>query len=315
MTTPEHPHGGPEEIEDHDLGLSHDLPIIVERERRSSGRSLGRRGLLGMMGGVGAVALVGCADDSTGSSTSSTVTDSASATTPAPPDGGGGPGAGGGIGGDSSVEVADGEIPEETAGPYPGDGSNGPNVLSESGIVRSDLTTSFGSMSGTADGVPVTVKITVYDLNGTAVSALPGAALYLWHCDREGGYSLYSDGVTDQNYLRGVQEADADGTMTFTTIFPACYDGRWPHMHFEVYDSLASATTYTNKLRTSQLAIPAEVCSQVYGVVDGYESSADTFAGVTLDTDGVFSDGYSLQLATVTGSVDEGFTFSLNVPV
>jgi hypothetical protein len=29
----------------------------------------------------------------------------------------------------------------------------------------------------------------------------------------------------------------------------------------------------------------------------------------------VFSDGYSLQLATVTGSVDEGYTFALNVPV
>ena len=43
-------------------------------------------------------------------------------------------------------------IPEETAGPYPGDGSNGPNVLAESGVVRSDITTSFGDASGTAAG-------------------------------------------------------------------------------------------------------------------------------------------------------------------
>lgn len=297
MTTPDAPRHDQidGELEDHDRGLSHDLPRI-----------LGRRGLLGLMGGVGAAALVACADD--GETTDITTTSDSSSTATQ----GGPPAAGGG---DSSVEVADGEIPEETAGPYPGDGSNGPNVLTESGVVRSDITTSFGSMSGTAEGVPVTVKLKVYDLNGTAVTALPGAALYLWHCTREGGYSLYSDGVTDQNFLRGVQEADADGALTFTTIFPACYDGRWPHMHFEVYESLDSATAGTGKLRTSQLAIPAETCAEVYGVAEGYDASVSTFASVSLDSDMVFSDGYSLQLATVTGSVDEGYTFSLNVPV
>ena len=48
------------------------------------------------------------------------------------------------------------EIPEETAGPYPGDGSNGPDILEQSGIVRSDITTSFGDSSGVAEGVPAT---------------------------------------------------------------------------------------------------------------------------------------------------------------
>jgi len=269
-----------DEPEDHDLGLSHDLPKI-----------LGRRGLLGLMGGVGATAVLAACSDGT-ETTTITGTDSSSAT-----------------------QQGQGEIPEETGGPYPGDGSNGPNVLTESGVVRSDITTSFGSMSGTAEGVPVTVKLKVYDLNGTEVTALPGAALYLWHCTREGGYSLYSEGITDQNFLRGVQEADADGALSFTTIFPACYDGRWPHMHFEVYESLDSAQAGTGKLRTSQLAIPAETCEQVYGVAEGYDSSVSTFQNVSLDSDMVFSDGYSLQLATVTGSVDEGYTFSLNVPV
>ncbi len=189
------------------------------------------------------------------------------------------------MGGDPSVAVADGEIPEETAGPFPGDGSNGVNVLSESGIVRSDLTSSFGSASGVAEGVPVTVKLKVHDLNGTDVTPLAGAALYLWHCDREGRYSMYSDGVTDENYLRGVQETAADGSVEFTTVFPACYDGRWPHMHFEVYRSLDSATSYSNKLRTSQLAIPEDSCREVYGVVDGYDASVDNLDRVSLDSD------------------------------
>jgi hypothetical protein len=86
-------------------------------------------------------------------------------------------------------------------------------------------------------------------------------------------------------------------------------------MHFEVYQSLDSATTYANKLRTSQLAIPEATCREVYGVAEGYDSSADTFEGVSLDGDMVFGDGHSLQLATVTGSVDQGYTFTLNVPV
>ncbi|GAB3259186.1 dioxygenase family protein [Nocardioides dilutus] len=306
-------HTDDHDLEDHDLGLAHDLPIIVEQDwRLREGRSLGRRGLLGILGGVGAVALVGCADDSSsGSGTSSTGSTSSTTQGGTPPAGG----PGGGMGGDSSVEVAEGEIPEETAGPYPGDGSNGANVLSESGVVRSDITASFGSASGVAEGVPVTVKLKVYDLNGEAVTALPGAAIYLWHCDREGRYSLYSEGVTEENYLRGVQEADAEGDITFTSIFPACYAGRWPHMHFEVYESLDSATSYANKLRTSQLALPQDVCDEVYGTVEGYEQSVANLAQLSLDTDGIFSDGYSLQMASVTGSVDQGYTISLNVPV
>jgi protocatechuate 3,4-dioxygenase beta subunit len=296
-----------DELEDHDLGLSHDLPRIVERERRS----LGRRGVLGLFGGVGAVALVGCGDDdqdtpSQGQSSQGQSSQGRSPQGQPPP---------GGSGGDTAVAVTDGEIPEETAGPFPGDGSNGVNVLSESGIVRSDLTSSFGSASGVAQGVPVTLRLTVHDLSGSEITPLAGAALYLWHCDREGRYSMYSDGATEENYLRGVQETAADGTVEFATIFPGCYDGRWPHMHFEVYESLASATSYSNKLRTSQLAIPEDSCREVYGVVDGYDASVDNLDRVSLDSDLVFSDGHSLQLTAVTGSVAEGYTFSLNVPV
>jgi protocatechuate 3,4-dioxygenase beta subunit len=295
-------HGAHDEREDHDLGLSHDLPKIVERQR------LARRGMLAIFGGVGVAAIAGCATDSS----SSTTTDNGNGGPPAggPPDGGNGV-----PGGSSGVEVAEGEIPEETAGPYPGDGSNGPNVLTESGVVRSDITASFGDASGVAEGVPVTVKLKVYDLNGDEATPLAGAAIYLWHCDREGNYSMYSDAVADQNYLRGVQEAADDGTLEFTTIFPGCYAGRWPHMHFEVYQSLDAATGASNKLRTSQLALPQDVCETVYGSAEGYEESVTNLAQVSLDSDGIFSDGHSLQMARVSGSVEEGYVASLSVPV
>ncbi len=289
-----------DDIEEHDLGLSHDLPRIMAR-----------RGLLGLLGGVGAAAaLSACgADGATSTSAGSTTSSAGTAGPPdGPPDGGMAPG------GDSAVEVAEGEIPEETAGPYPGDGTNGPNVLAESGVVRSDITTSFGSASGVAEGIPTTVELKVYDLTGDEVTPLAGAAVYLWHCDREGRYSMYDDGVTEENYLRGVQEADADGNLTFTTVFPACYAGRWPHMHFEVYESLAKATSGENKLRTSQLALPQDVCDTVYATA-GYEQSVTNLGQLSLESDNIFSDGYSLQLAKVTGSVDEGYTVSLNIPV
>ncbi len=204
-------------------------------------------------------------------------------------------------------------IPEETGGPFPADGSNGINVLTESGIVRSDITTSFGSASGTAGGVPLTIDLTILDVSsgGTPVT---GAAVYLWHCDREGAYSLYSSGVTDQNYLRGVQEAGADGKVSFKSIFPAAYSGRWPHIHFEVYPSLTEATAAGSKLVTSQIALPKDACDLVYATA-GYEQSVQNMAQTSLDTDNVFSDGYSTQLGTASGSVAEGMTVKLNVGV
>ena len=218
------------------------------------------------------------------------------------------------MGGDASVEVADGEIPEETAGPYPGDGSNGPDVLSESGVVRSDITASFGSASGVAEGVPLTLRLKVYDLTGDDVEVLAGAAVYAWHCDRDGSYSMYDGDAQDENYLRGVQESDADGWVEFTTIFPGCYPGRWPHVHVEVYESLDAATSAANKLRTSQLAFPQDACEEVYATA-GYESSIANLSQMSLDSDGVFSDGWSLQMASMKGSVAEGWTATLNVPI
>ncbi|HEY3073050.1 MAG TPA: intradiol ring-cleavage dioxygenase, partial [Candidatus Limnocylindrales bacterium] len=205
-------------------------------------------------------------------------------------------------------------IPEETAGPYPGDGSNGVNVLTESGIVRSDITRSFGSASGVAEGVPLTVTLKVLDTASDA-APLQGAAVYLWHCDREGRYSLYSQGVTNENYLRGVQEASSDGIVTFTSVFPACYQGRWPHVHFEVYPSLARATTPANRIATSQIALPKDICDQVYAT-EGYQQSVANLSRVSLQSDSVFGDDSGVrELGTMSGSVQQGLTVDLAVPV
>jgi protocatechuate 3,4-dioxygenase beta subunit len=207
------------------------------------------------------------------------------------------------------------QIPQETAGPYP-DGSNASsqtlNALALSGIVRSDIRTSLGTKN-VAQGIPCTVILTL--VNSSANCApLANYAMYLWHCNRDGKYSLYSSGVTGEDYLRGVQAAASDGTVTFTTIFPACYSGRWPHIHFEIYPSLAQATTASNAIHTSQLALPKDICDTVYAT-SGYSASMSNLAQISLATDNVFSDGSSLQLATVTGDVINGYTVRLTVGV
>ncbi|MBG0567960.1 intradiol ring-cleavage dioxygenase [Actinoplanes aureus] len=214
----------------------------------------------------------------------------------------------------STATTSSGEIPDETAGPYPGDGSNGPDVLEQSGIVRRDIRSSFGDASGTAEGVPMTLELTVKDLaNGGGVFA--GVAVYVWHCDRAGLYSMYSEGVTEENYLRGVQIADDSGKVTFTSIFPACYTGRWPHVHFEVYPDQASIADSTKAIATSQVALPKQVCDVVFKET-GYEQSVTNLAQLTLATDNVFGeDGGASQLATVTGDVGSGYLVALTVGV
>jgi protocatechuate 3,4-dioxygenase beta subunit len=179
--------------------------------------------------------------------------------------------------------------------------------------VRSDIRSSIGSASGTAEGVQLTVDLTIVDA-GTACAPLSGAAVYLWHCDREGGYSMYSPGVEDENYLRGVQVADAEGRLRFVSTFPGAYQGRWPHIHFEVFPSIDRATAGANNILVSQLALPEDICEIVYAT-EGYEQSVRNLQQTSLESDGIFRDGYDLQMAEVTGDSDAGFVAALTVAV
>ena len=264
--------------------------------------TLGRRRALGvLLGAAGAVTLAACGSGSSrtasASSTTSTTTGGSTSTTSS---------------GTASTDCT--EIPEETAGPYPADGSNGPDVLGQDGVVRSDIRSSFGGASGTADGVPLTIELQVVD-TAKSCAALAGAVVYAWHCDRDGNYSLYSSGLADVNYLRGVQVTGSDGKVHFTSIFPACYSGRWPHVHFEVYPDLATATASGTPTATSQLALPKDVCSAVYAT-SGYEQSVRNLAQVSLTSDMVFGDdGAAHQVPTVGGDVSTGYTAVLLVGV
>lgn len=264
-----------------DQGLTFDVGTLVSR-----------RGALGVLG-AGSVAAVLAACTS-GSATTTTTGSTAS-------DAGGGTTA-------SSLT----EMPGETAGPYPGDGSNGQDVLETSGVERSDITTSIDSAT-VADGVPLQVTMKIIDMAGGDVP-MAGAAVYLWQCDAEGRYSMYSEGVEEETYLRGVQIADAQGQVTFTSIVPGCYAGRWPHLHFEVFPDAESIVDSTNAILTSQIALPEDAADLVYAL-PAYAGSAENLAQLSLETDGIFADGLEQQLAELDGDAESGYAFTIDVPI
>jgi protocatechuate 3,4-dioxygenase beta subunit len=317
---------------------AHDHHDLTERGLAFDLQTMTRRRALAVFGaGAGAVALAACSgsspNDATPTTGSTTVTTTGSTT-------GGPTGATTGSAPTSASSVASttsattaattdtssaapataspatdvtAEIPDETGGPFPGDGSNGPDVLAESGVVRADITRSVGGAGGVAGGVPLAFTLAVIDV--ASKTPIAGAAVYAWHCDAEGRYSMYSDGVTDENYLRGVLETDANGNATFQSVFPGCYSGRWPHIHFEVYESVAAATGGGEPIKTSQLAFPQAACEAAYDDAR-YPDSASELSRLSLATDNVFRDDQAVnQLAVVTGSNDTGYLATLGVGV
>ena len=289
---------------DHGHSLAEDLVLM--------NRLADRRRALKWFAGAGTAALVaGCGGSGSDTSDAVTVVSGGTATatptptttvtpTPTPT---------------STTTTACIDDPTETAGPYPADGthtSSGStsNALTVSGIVRSDIRPSFISSTTIATGVKVVLTLRVVNVNATC-APLAGYAVYLWHCDRTGNYSLYGTSTAAESYLRGVQVTDANGEVTFTTIFPAAYSGRYPHMHFEVFSSLANATGGRYSVLTSQLAMPAAACTAVFADTTTYPGSATRFTQTAIGNDNVFGDNTAAQIAqqtpTLTGDPTNGY--------
>lgn len=287
---------------DHGHSLAEDLPLMQAL--------VARRRALKWFAGAGTAAMVaGCGGAGSDASASSVTTVTGATATPTPT-----PTATATPTPTATTTGACIVDPTETAGPYPGDGTNTAsgstsNVLTVSGIVRSDIRSSFISSTNVAGGVLLKITLTLVNVNATC-APLAGYAIYLWQADRQGRYSLYT--AAAESYLRGVQVTDANGQVTFTTIFPGCYDGRWPHMHFEVFSSLSNALSGRFSILTSQLAMPAAACTAVYADATTYPSSASNFARVSLSSDMVFGDNTSAQIAqqtpALTGSPSAGYT-------
>ncbi|TDQ06975.1 dioxygenase family protein [Pedobacter metabolipauper] len=187
--------------------------------------------------------------------------------------------------------------PTETEGPFP--------TKSPSGYVRSDITDG-------RTGYKLTAKLTIANSN-TNCTVLSGVLVDIWHCDAEGNYSEYGgSGMQSTNYqsahfLRGRQVTDANGLVTFTSIFPGWYSGRSTHIHVHVYNAAGTS------LKVTQISFP-EGSGSAVNIVNGYSKG---MSGYTLNAnDNVFSDDKNnSEMATVTGSIAAGFNLSIKINV
>ena len=133
--------------------------------------------------------------------------------------------------------------PELTEGPYFIDGT----------LARADIraNTSTGAIR---DGVPLALSFGVSQLAAGRCAPLPGAVVHVWQCDAAGVYSGVGDprtgaGDPNDNALRGIQTTDAQGRVTFATIYPGWYRGRAVHVHFKIpTQGTNGAFEYTSQL-------------------------------------------------------------------
>jgi protocatechuate 3,4-dioxygenase beta subunit len=147
--------------------------------------------------------------------------------------------------------------PQQTEGPYFVD--NMPN--------RSDITTDTTTGS-VQEGIPLRLVINVYDVDGDDGSGegscipLRGALVDIWHSDSQGVYSgIQQQGTTEQNFLRGNQVTDDNGTVQFTTVYPGWYEGRAIHIHIKVRTLEGSNENFE---WTSQFYLNDSITEQVH---------------------------------------------------
>ncbi|HEV2481516.1 MAG TPA: intradiol ring-cleavage dioxygenase [Puia sp.] len=190
--------------------------------------------------------------------------------------------------------------PAETAGPYPYD------LSSDSAIYRTDITEG-------KTGIPLSLTLTVVNSNADC-AVLSNARVDIWHCDKDGYYSEYSEpgylGTEDnagKTFLRGIQLTDSNGQVRFTTIYPGWYAGRVTHIHLEIFVSSVLKLT-------TQLCFPDSLNTTVYQTALYSAHGENT---TTNSTDQVFSDGYSTELVSISGDTTNGYTatFKVGVPI
>jgi protocatechuate 3,4-dioxygenase beta subunit len=237
--------------------------------KRNERKDVTRRDMLGAFSAAVGAALVGCGSSPTSPSASSSSSTSS-----------------GGASGTCAV------IPSETEGPYP----DRTGMINGTTYYRQDVT------EGKA-GLPLTLALTVVNVNN-GCSAIANATVEIWHCDAAGNYSEYGNS-TGQTFLRGLQRSDADGKVTFNTIYPGWYQGRATHIHLEVFVNGAS-------VKTTQMAFPDDVTAAVYAT--GVYAARGNNPTRT-SSDGIFADGTTNEMAAMSGNTSTGYTATLRLGV
>jgi protocatechuate 3,4-dioxygenase beta subunit len=231
-----------------------------------------------------------------------------------------------------------------TRGPYFVDHALDPNI--DNDVVdpnipeRSDITTDTEGNAGKQAGLPLTLKLTIASYssgNGGVCAPLPQARVDIWHCNAQGVYSDVqvgepppgappggaplpggiSDGsptavsTQDQNFLRGYQRTDANGQVTFQTIYPGWYMGRAVHIHVKIrlYDASGNVMTEA----TTQLFFNEAVSDSVYAGNAAYSRSGTR--DTRNDSDMIYESESPPLLVNLTGSATTGYTGTVTLGI
>lgn len=160
-------------------------------------------------------------------------------------------------------------------------------------------------------GVALLINLTIRNKNSNC-SAAHGLLVDVWHCDNEGNYSEYggtqeqTTDYTGVHFLRGRQTTDANGNVSFISIYPGWYPGRAPHIHVEVLDAGG------NSLLITQIAFPEDISSTVYASPHYAPHGQATTPNIS---DSIFFNSLSREMVTITGDVTNGYTLSKNIIV
>lgn len=211
--------------------------------------------------------------------------------------------------------------PQEPSDPYSGHDARFQDVLHFDGILRSDIRPSLGTTSGsyfflgtaTAGGLPLTIDLSLRGIHGDRSRPLGGLAVYLWHCDREGLYSMYDEKIHRETYLRGVQMSDDQGKVSFRTVFPGCEEGRMPHVYVEIYESFEEGEGAGALILATQLTFPIRICRYVYKTCAGYGISSTHLSVMDYANDQAFADGYRQQLFSMVGNYTTYYQASASI--
>lgn len=155
------------------------------------------------------------------------------------------------------------------------------------------------------NGVQLDLTVNVSRISNNTCSPLRDAIVDVWHADALGNYSGVGD-HQDESFLRGIQRTDAEGTASFTTIYPGWYPGRAVHIHFKVRSSADSGSAYEF---TSQLFFQEERTDEVYQQTPyNTRGARSTRSG----NDGIYgqSDGQTLMAVSAT---NEGYSGTFNI--
>jgi len=142
----------------------------------------------------------------------------------------------------------------------------------------------------------------------------------IWHANPQGIYSGVQDAGTGQNdYLRGYQMTDENGTVQFATIYPGWYEGRAIHIHVKVRNFEGSNETLE---WTSQFYLNNSINEQVHtqppynrhGPVDMTNEEDFIYTGPSNDGLVKTNTGQHLMLK-INGNEQQGYTGIFNIGV